>query len=96
MLAHIKPTSIYISFYLQVIDTTFARSAGVSGLTARLELICQEAEKSVQKGYTFIVLSDRNVSIDRLPIMSVYKPVFTCTNLFQDYFSMFIIRGPNL
>ena len=37
----------------------------------RLDHICQEAAKCAQKGFSIIILSDRNVSADRIPIRLV-------------------------
>ncbi|XP_067951479.1 uncharacterized protein [Watersipora subatra] len=63
----IKATT-YRGWKAKVIDITFERSAGVSGLLSRLNFVCQEAAKSVEKGFSILILSDRNVNADRIPI----------------------------
>lgn len=60
--------------FFQVIDSTFERSEGVSGLVPRLEAICAEAAKAINAGFSLLVLSDRNVSPNRIPIRLVGNP----------------------
>ncbi|RMF42181.1 MAG: glutamate synthase large subunit [Planctomycetota bacterium] len=55
----------------QVIDITFARSDGKSGLTAALDRICVEAEQAIRDGYSMLVLSDRATGQDRVPLPSL-------------------------
>ena len=52
----------------QTIDTTFANSSGAEGLQATLDRICQEAETAIDEGYSLIVLSDRAIAADRVPL----------------------------
>src|SRR4051794_7086446 len=55
----------------QLIDITYAREEGEAGLTKRLDRICREAEQAIEKGYSLIVLSDRGVSAERVPVSSL-------------------------
>jgi glutamate synthase (NADPH/NADH) large chain len=55
-------------WHSRVIDTTFDRSEGKAGLTKTLDRICAEAEAAVDEGFQIIVLSDRDVSHDRVPV----------------------------
>jgi glutamate synthase (NADPH/NADH) large chain len=53
------------------IDITFARSEASGGLKRAIERICREAEKAIDDGYSMIVLSDRNIGPDRIPVSSL-------------------------
>ncbi|MCC9658169.1 glutamate synthase large subunit [Rhodopirellula halodulae] len=55
-------------WHSRVIDITFDRSEGKAGLQKTLARICEEAEAAVDEGLQIIVLSDRNVAYDRVPI----------------------------
>ncbi len=53
------------------IDTTWSRSEGKSGMLRALERVCAEAEAAVDAGYSLVVLSDRNVSAENVPLSSL-------------------------
>ena len=53
------------------IDITFARSSVPGGYVEALERICQEAEDALDEGYSLIVLSDRAVDKDRVPLSAL-------------------------
>ncbi len=61
----------------QVIDITYDRPAsdegtqGEDALAETLDRICKEATEAIQQGYQLIILSDRNVGPDRLPVSSL-------------------------
>lgn len=55
----------------QVIDTTFPITEGPAGLTKALDRIASEAEAAIADGYSFLVLSDRAFSADRVPVSSL-------------------------
>ncbi len=55
----------------KLIDITYAREDGEAGLLNRLDRICREAEKAIDDGYQLIVLSDRGVSAERVPVSSL-------------------------
>ena len=52
----------------RVIDITFPRSEDGPGLTAALDRICREAEEAIDEGYSLIVLSDRKMDADHVPL----------------------------
>ncbi|MEO1067468.1 MAG: glutamate synthase central domain-containing protein, partial [Pseudomonadota bacterium] len=59
-------------FQTVTLDCTYSEDRGADGMEAALEMICQKAEKAVRSGdYNIIVLSDRLVSADRIPIPSL-------------------------
>jgi len=53
------------------IDITFDRTEGKSGLTRALDRIAQEAEAAADEGVELVVLSDRAISHDRVPVSSL-------------------------
>jgi len=53
------------------IDTTWPRSEGKAGLLKAIDRVCAEAEAAVDEGYSILVLSDRKISADRVPISSL-------------------------
>ncbi len=55
----------------KVIDITFAKAEGQKGLVNALERICQEALKAIDDEYSLVVLSDRSVGPDRVPVSAL-------------------------
>jgi glutamate synthase (NADPH/NADH) large chain len=55
----------------KTIDITFPRAAGPEGLTEALERICREAEQAIAEGYSIVILSDRGISAQRVPLSSL-------------------------
>ncbi|MFY9256194.1 MAG: glutamate synthase large subunit [Fuerstiella sp.] len=55
----------------KVIDITYPKSEGVSGLKPALERICAESRQAIKDGYSLIVLSDRAIGPDRVPVSSL-------------------------
>ncbi len=55
----------------KIIDTTFPKSEGKQGLVDALERICQEASQAIADEYSLIVLSDRSVGADRVPVSAL-------------------------
>ena len=53
------------------IDITFPAGSGEGGLSAALDRISAEASQAIDDGYSLVVLSDRAVSIDRVPISAL-------------------------
>lgn len=53
------------------IDITWPRSKGAAGLPAALDRICAEAEAAIDDGAALIVLSDRHVGEDRIPVSTL-------------------------
>jgi glutamate synthase (NADPH/NADH) large chain len=46
----------------KTIDITYPRGKGEKGLKTALIRICKESEEAINEGYSFMVLSDRNIS----------------------------------
>src|SRR5690606_6224222 len=55
-------------FDTRTIDVTYAALEGAEGMPAAVERLCQRAEAAVAGGYNIIILSDRQVGPDRIPI----------------------------
>jgi len=53
------------------IDVTFQRSDAPGGLQRAIDRICAEAERAIDDGYSIIVLSDRAIGPDRVPVSSL-------------------------
>ena len=54
------------------IDITYDQHKSAVGMGAALDVVCAEAEEAVRSGdYNIIILSDRNVGPDRVPIPSL-------------------------
>ncbi|MTW18300.1 glutamate synthase large subunit [Rhodoplanes serenus] len=53
------------------LDTTWPTVAGADGLRPAVAALCQRAERAVRDGLTIIILSDRAVGTDRIPIPSL-------------------------
>ena len=52
----------------KTIDITFAKS---ESLVAALERICAEAEQAIEDGFSLVVLSDRAMDADRIPVSAL-------------------------
>jgi glutamate synthase (NADPH/NADH) large chain len=55
----------------KTIDVTYERAAAPGGLTNAIEQICAEAEQAIDDGYSFVVLSDRNIGHGRIAVSSL-------------------------
>jgi glutamate synthase (NADPH) large chain len=55
----------------RTIDITFPAQSGKPGLVDALDRICREASQAIADGYSLIVLSDRFVGAERVPISSL-------------------------
>lgn len=58
----------YKGFNTIRLHTTFPASEGAKGLEKALEQLCKKAAESVDQGYNYIVLSDRNTDHEQVPI----------------------------
>jgi glutamate synthase (NADPH/NADH) len=61
----------YNGWKTKVLDTCFDRSEGGAGVKTALERLCAEADQAIADGYKLIVLSDRNVAHDKVPLPSL-------------------------
>ncbi len=55
----------------QMIDITYDRKLGKAGLLQTIDRVCAEAEAAIDNGYQLIILSDRGISEDRVPISAL-------------------------
>jgi glutamate synthase (NADPH/NADH) large chain len=55
----------------KVVDITWPKSEGPAGMVAAIARICAEAEAAVDEGYSLVILSDREISADRVPVSSL-------------------------
>ncbi|UTD26345.1 glutamate synthase large subunit [Bradyrhizobium sp. WD16] len=58
-------------FRSRTLDTTYAASLGAAGMEQVLDDLCGRAEAAVREGVNIIILSDRAVSSDQIPIPSL-------------------------
>ncbi|MCZ8184521.1 MAG: glutamate synthase large subunit [Beijerinckiaceae bacterium] len=55
-------------FDTKTLDITYPSQQGAKGMEAAVKLLCDRAEAAVHGGYNIIVLSDRMVGPDRIPV----------------------------
>lgn len=55
----------------KTIDITWPRSEGKAGMVEAIDRICAEAEAAVDEGYSLVVLSDRAISVERVPVSAL-------------------------
>ncbi len=55
-------------FEAHTLDITWPVGAGPDGLAAAIERVCAEASESIARGVNILILSDRNVGPERVPI----------------------------
>lgn len=67
LLCHLR----YKGFDAVRLDMTFPVEEGTEGLEKGIERLCREAEKAVDEGCSYLVLTDRGVSAKRAPIPSL-------------------------
>ncbi len=56
------------AFKTVTLDMTFPAEDGADGVKAALPQLCGDAERAVLEGYNIIILSDRQVGEDRIPL----------------------------
>ncbi len=61
----------YKGFSTIVLPMLFSLSNGVNGLSKAVDTLCRDAEKAVDEGKNYIILSDRGVSKHMVPIPSL-------------------------
>ena len=52
----------------KTIDITWPKAEGNAGLNKALDRICHECEQAIADGYQLVILSDRSISADRIPL----------------------------
>ena len=58
-------------FDTKTLDITYSAAEGAAGMRGALDRLCERAEAAVAGGYNIIILSDRQVGPDRIPIPSL-------------------------
>ena len=61
----------YKGFYTEKLSMSFEAARGGEGLRDALDTLCREAEKSVDEGINYIILSDRNIEAGQAAIPSL-------------------------
>ena len=61
----------YRGWKTATVDITFPAGSGRDGLESALERICTESSRAIEDGYSLIVLSDRAVGSDRVPVSAL-------------------------
>ncbi|MDR1357478.1 MAG: glutamate synthase large subunit [Tannerellaceae bacterium] len=61
----------YKGFKTITIPMLFAAGEGTDGLEKAIDGLCKQAEKAVDEGYNYIILSDRGVNAEQAPIPSL-------------------------
>jgi glutamate synthase (NADPH/NADH) large chain len=61
----------YRGWRAKTIDITFPRAGGRAGMIQALDRICAEAEAAIDQGYSLIILSDRAIGPDRVPLSAL-------------------------
>jgi glutamate synthase (NADPH/NADH) large chain len=55
-------------FESRTLDASYAAETGAAGMKAAVETLCADAEKFVREGGNILILSDRKVGPDRIPV----------------------------
>jgi len=76
------------SFKTKTVYTFFDTSSGKEGFAKALERICFEAEYAIEKGYSFIILSDRGSDRERIAL-----PALLATSAVHHYLVKKTIRS---
>ena len=61
----------YRGWTSQTIDITYDRAEGKAGLANTLDRICAEATQAINDGHSLVILSDRNISAERVPVSAL-------------------------
>jgi glutamate synthase (NADPH/NADH) large chain len=56
------------AFRTRTLDICYPADQGAAGMAPALETLCEDAERAVQEGYNILILSDRQVAAERIPI----------------------------
>ena len=55
-------------FQTKTLDITYSADKGAGGMASALDMLCERAERAVRDGNNIIILSDRMVAAERMPI----------------------------
>ena len=71
------------AFRTKTIDTTWAAKDGAEGMERAVERICREATDAVLANHNILILSDREVSADRIPVPALLATAATHHHLIR-------------
>ena len=71
------------AFRTKTIDTTWAAKDGAEGMERAVERICREATDAVLANHNILILSDRKVSADRIPVPALLATAATHHHLIR-------------
>ena len=54
----------------KVVDLVYKKSTGVEGMLERLDEVCKESEQAIEDGFSFLVLSDKNINDENIALSS--------------------------
>ena len=54
----------------KVVDLVYKKSTGAEGMLQRLDEVCKESEQAIEDGFSFLVLSDKNVDSENIALSS--------------------------
>jgi glutamate synthase (NADPH/NADH) large chain len=66
-----SPGSVSVGWKTKTIDITWDRGEGKDGMRAAIDRVCREAEEAIEKGYSIVVLSDRETCRNRVPLSAL-------------------------
>ena len=55
----------------KLIDITFPRNEGHAGMVAAIDRVCAEAEQAIEDGFSLVILSDRKIGPERVPLSAL-------------------------
>ncbi len=55
----------------KTLDITYEKKHGTKGLVNALDRICKESEDAISKGFSFVILSDRDISSKKIALSSL-------------------------
>jgi len=84
-LEKIRSISVLVgdAFRTHTLDATWDEAEGADGLTSAVERLCREATDAVIDGYNILILSDRAVSDQRVPIPALLATAAVHHNLIK-------------
>ena len=55
----------------KIIDLTYSKEGGLQAMLQRLETICQEAETAIKEDFSFLIISDKDITDSRMSLSSL-------------------------
>ncbi|TWT88280.1 Ferredoxin-dependent glutamate synthase 1 [Pseudobythopirellula maris] len=70
-LKHIYRNKAGKGWRAKTIDITWPVEEGAAGMRGAIDRVCQEAEAAIDEGYALVILSDRKLSAERVPLSAL-------------------------